>query len=313
MNSTEKIYTMQDGYQIFGYKWEDENIQPAGLVFLLHGMSEHILRYEEFAENLTKKGYIVYGHDQRGHGKSGGMLKELGYFSKEDGFNKVVIDAETIARDIQNEYPDLPLYLFGHSMGSFVVRRFIQTFQGKIAGAIISGTGFDPGVQGSMGSMLAMSAIRTGKGHLPNKLLTFLSFGAFNRTFKPTETEFDWLSRDINEVYKYIEDPLCGFICSSSFYRDLFFGLKTIHIGKEINRIPKDLPLFIISGGMDPVGGFIKGVQKVVEQYEKAGLSNVEYHYYQDARHELLHEINREEVIEDIHQWLNERVTSTVT
>jgi alpha-beta hydrolase superfamily lysophospholipase len=306
MNTIEKVYKMQDQYQIYGYKWENKRIDPIGMVLLSHGMSEHIKRYEDFAENLTKVGYIVYGHDQRGHGKSGETIKELGYFSKNDGFNKVVTDLEYIADEIQKEHSDLPLFLFGHSMGSFVVRRLIQTYQGNLAGAIISGTGFDPGLQGSMGSILASSVIKTGKGHLPNKLLTFLSFGSFNRGFKPTETDFDWLSRDINEVYKYIEDPLCGFFCSSTFYRDLFFGLKTIHIEKEINRIPKKMPIFIISGGMDPVGGQVKGVQKVVEQYEKAGLSDVKYHYYQDARHELLHEINRDEVIEDIITWLHD-------
>lgn len=282
----------------------DDSTQVKGVVQLAHGMVEHIMRYEHFAQYLTNQGLIVYGNDHRGHGKSVMAPDDRGYFADEDGFQKVVQDMQELTQKIKAEHPELPIFLFGHSMGSFLTRRYIQLYGGELSGVILSGTGFDPGLMGKIGVQLAKLDARRIGPRTPSKLMNKLVFGGFNKSFSPARTEFDFLSRDNDVVDAYIADDLCGFIPAARFYADLLTGMQIIHQSDEIAKVPKNLPIYLIAGDLDPVGDNGKGVEKVYEQYKDAGLTNVDIKLYKDARHEILNELNKEEVYKDIADWL---------
>lgn len=287
-----------------GYCWMPEKPNQAKAVIqIAHGMAEHILRYEQFAEYLTTQGYIVYGHDHRGHGGSVMAPDDWGFFADSNGFEKVVEDMHMISEKIQKQYPELPLFLFGHSMGSFLARRYIQLYK-NISGVILSGTGGSQGLIGKAGKLIAAIEARRIGRRTPSKLMNTLTFGDFNKAFQPARTAFDFLTRDEQAVDLYIKDKYCGFICSAQFYKDLLYGIEIIHRPKEVAHINHDLPIYLIAGTNDPVGNHGKGVKQVYEQYLAAGIHNVSLSLYQDARHELLSELNKQEVYTDVSNWL---------
>lgn len=296
---------------IFVCSWQPQSTEKVkGVIQLAHGMAEHILRYDDFSKFLVKHGYIVYGNDHRGHGNTIIAPDDQGYFAKENGFEKVVGDLHALTLHIKNEHPNLPLILFGHSMGSFLSRRYIQLYGNDLDGVILSGTGADKGILGKIGYLIAKwERFRKGP-RTPSPLMNQLSFGNFNKAFSPARTEFDFLSRDKNAVDTYIKDKKCGFICSTSFYMDLIKGIEIIHQSKESTKIPKQLPMYIISGDMDPVGDYGKGVQNVFRKYKQLGLKDVRMRLYPKARHELLHEQNKTEVYQDILIWLEQIVSA---
>lgn len=305
MQRTDFTIPTSDDIELFCCKWflpDTDKIR--GIIQLTHGMAEHILRYENFATFLVEHGYIVYGHDHRGHGRTAASEEDIGYFADKDGFQKVVADVKQVTDFIQKEHPHLPIILFGHSMGSFVARRYVQLFGPTLAGAIFSGTGGDPGLLGKFGKIVARAECRRKGRKTPSPLLDRLSFGNFNKQFRPNRTKFDWLSRDEKQVDAYVADTLCGSIFTAGFFIDLFDGLEIIHRGRELERIPASLPLFLISGKQDPVGDNGKAVRAVYEQYKHHGLENVTLKLYEDARHEILNETNREEVYADILKWI---------
>lgn len=288
------------------YNWvPDKPNQARAVIQLAHGMAEHILRYDNFAKYLTAQGYIVYGHDHRGHGGSVMAPDDWGFFADTDGFEKVVEDMHAISNHIHEQHPTLSLILFGHSMGSFLTRRYIQLYGEQLAGVILSGTGGSQGLTGKAGRLVAaMEANRIGR-RTPSKWMDQLTFGSFNKSFEPTRTAFDFLSRNDKAVDTYIEDTKCGFICSAQFYRDLLYGIELIHRPEEIAPIPPRLPIYLIAGAEDPVGDHGKGVQQVYNQYVATGLRNVTMTLYPNARHEILHELNQEEIYTDISAWLH--------
>lgn len=289
-------------------KWIIPDVQPTAIVQLSHGMAEHIERYDTFANFLLQKGIYVYGNDHRGHGQTGKKAGLHGFFAEENGFEQVVDDLYAVNEFIRREYPNVPIFLMGHSMGSFLARRYIQKYSHSIRGVIISGTGGNPGIAGKLGKVIAKREIRKAGVKSPSPLLNRLSFGSFNKGVVNPKTDFDWLSSDPIEVNKYINDPLCGFICSSGYFFDLFTGLEKIHNNQLIQQIPKDLPIFIFSGEKDPVGGNTKGVQKVIQQYKQNGLENVDYMFFKDGRHEMLNETNKEEVFHTVYDWLSKQL-----
>lgn len=295
-----------DGTKIFVYRWlpsSKSNIKAA--VQISHGMAEHAARYERFAKELVKEGYAVYANDHRGHGKTAGSLENVGYFADERGWEKVVEDMHALTMQIVKENPKVPVFLFGHSMGSFLSRNYVMHYGGDIKGLILSGTSGDPGLLGKIGLFVAKREAAKKGAKTKSPLLDKLSFGAFNKAFKPNRTNFDWLSRDNAEVDKYIADPYCGDVFTAGFFCDLLGGLAVINNSKNIGRIPKELPIYLFSGSMDPVGANTKGVLKAFNAFVKAGIRDVTYKFYQDARHETLNEINREEVSKDVIAWLN--------
>ncbi|GGK30926.1 alpha/beta hydrolase [Caldalkalibacillus thermarum] len=308
MSANTFTFTSHDGVEIVAKKWETDQANPKAVVQIAHGMAEHIQRYEDFAKYLVKHHVAVYGNDHRGHGLTGQKMGITGYFADEDGFDKVVGDMMQLTNIIKTEHPGVPVFLFGHSMGSFLARRYIQLYGDQLQGVILSGTGGDPGLLGKLGKLVAQYEIRNKGRKTPSPLLNKLTFGSFNKRFKPNRTAFDWLTRDEREVDKYIEDPLCGGICTAGFFYDLFHGLQVIHDQGQVAQIPKDLPLLFISGDQDPVGKQGKGVLAAVQMYKRAGLKHVSYKLYKDGRHEILNELNRQDVYADIVSWLEEQL-----
>lgn len=309
MEVKEFTFKTQDGITIYCRKWlPKENRTIKGAIQISHGMAEHIKRYDEFAKYLVSEGFIVYGNDHRGHGKTAGSLDNVGYFADEDGWNKVVDDMHTLTRIIKDENENLPIFIIGHSMGSFLTRTYIENYGDEVNGVILSGTGGDPGFIGNIGILIAKSEIKKVGKKGKSKKLNNLSFGNYNSKFKPTRTEFDWLSRDTSVVDKYIEDPYCGSIFSAGFYYDMLTGLKELNKRENIDKIPKNLPVVFLSGDKDPVGDDTKGVLKAYKGYKDAGIVDVSYKFYIGARHEILNEINSEEVYSDIISWINSKI-----
>jgi alpha-beta hydrolase superfamily lysophospholipase len=304
----QSAFTFQtdDGFEIFSKKWIREDVgKPKAIVQIAHGMAEHILRYDSFARELVNENVFVYGNDHRGHGETGRNTNSIGYFADEQGFEKVVQDMQKLTAIIEKEYPDVPIFLFGHSMGSFLSRRYIQIFGSRLSGVILSGTGGDPGVMGKIGKMIAAREIKKKGRKTPSPLLNKLTFENYNKAFQPNKTEFDWLSRDEKEVDKYIDDSFCGGIFTTGFFYDFLSGLGAINKPQNLKLIPGELPIFLISGTKDPVGGKNgKGVLTSLQLFKQAGIRDVSIKLYENARHEILNEINKEEVQKDIIHWI---------
>ncbi|WP_078410422.1 alpha/beta hydrolase [Priestia abyssalis] len=310
MNDTSFYYKSNNGIEIYARKWMPEDAKPKAFVQIAHGMGEHIGRYHDFAQALIEKGYAVYGNDHRGHGLTAKDERDKRYFADENGFGEVVQDMYALTNLIKCKQENIPIFLFGHSMGSFLSRRYIQLYGNQLHGVILSGTGQVPSLLGEAGRMAAKMEMKLKGKRTPSPLLDRLSFGQYNRPFRPNRTDFDWLSRDEQAVDRYINDPLCGGIFSSGFFYDLLSGIKQAGMNNLIQQVPSDLPIFLVSGDEDPVGGHTKGVLKTYTGLKEAGIKDVTYKFYPKGRHEMLHEINRDEVIEDIINWLENHVSS---
>lgn len=293
----------ETGLDIFVYKWVPDG-DVGGVVQISHGMAETASRYERFAEALTGAGYVVYANDHRGHGRTVNDVERVGDLG-EDGFNNMIRNMRQLDGIIKEEHPGLPFFMFGHSMGSFLLQRYMCLYGDRLDGAILSGSNGRVGFLLSIGAFIAKREIKKlGRGHRSVKL-NRLSFGGYNKPFKPNRTAFDWLSRDEAEVDKYVNNPFCGGVFTSGFFYDLSEGLKLIEDKREIQKVPKGLPIYIFSGDNDPVGKFGKGVKRLVNTYKKAGITNVQHRLYKGGRHEMLNETNRDNVIQDTLTWLN--------
>lgn len=301
-------FTSGDGLNIFVYNWLPESGELRGIVQIAHGMAETAERYEKFASELTHHGYIVYANDHRGHGKTAGSIEELGYLADEDGFNWLVKDQYELHKLIKRQHPDLPLFLFGHSMGSFIAQKYIMHYGNELKGLILSGSNGNQGIMLSLGSLLAKREIKKYGARKQSARLDKLSFGSFNKSFRPNRTKFDWLSRDEVQVDKYIDNPYCGTVFTAGFFYDFFRGLKEIEDKRNFVLVPKDLPIYIFSGDKDPVGKFGRGTRNLLERYKKIGVKDIEFKLYRGGRHEMLNEINRDQVFGDIIQWLDKHL-----
>ena len=298
-----------EGVELNVYKWRPEG-EVLGVVQISHGMTENILRYDEFAKYLNNKGFIVYGHDHRGHGLTAKSKDELGYIADNEGFDWLVRDLYELMMMIKEENKGLPIYLFGHSMGSFVSQRFVELHGKEIDGLILSGSNGEPTKLAPIGIFLSNMEIKIfGRKHT-SKMMDNLSFGDFNKKFKPNRTPYDWLCSVDSEVDKYIANEYCGFVCSASFYYDLLRGLRAIHKDENFSSIPKDLPIYILAGDMDPVGFFGKGIVNLYDKLKLTGVKDVEYKLYKNKRHEILNEDNKLEVMNDISTWLFNKVVN---
>ncbi|MFY9494549.1 MAG: alpha/beta hydrolase [Limnochordia bacterium] len=300
------FFEADDQVEIFVRQWAKVD-NPRAVLQIAHGMAEHSARYARFARACNEQGIIVVANDHRGHGHTGERAGVLGYFSPDNGFDRVVDDLHLLNQWLGAQYPDLPIFLLGHSMGSFLARRYIQKYASTIRGVILMGSGGDPGFAVKIAKFIALQQMKKDPTK-PSPLLHKLTLGGYNRSVKNPRTSFDWLTRDHAEVDKYIADPFCGFMCSSGFYYDLFTGLELIHAPDEIKGVPPDLPILVVSGEADPVGANGKGIRQFVKLYEECGLKRIKTILYQEARHELLNETNREEAIRDIFAWLEEQL-----
>ncbi len=300
-------FKTKDGKIIYVHKWSSKT-QAVGVVQIAHGMAEHSARYQKFAEFLTNRGFIVYANDHRGHKKTEGSVENLGFFADENGWNLVVDDMRQLTNIISDENPELPIFLLGHSMGSLLIRTYITKYNDKIKAVVLSGTSGESGFMVKMGKFTA-KLIGSLKGkQTPSKLLDNMSFGKFNKAFAPNRTSFDWLSRDNEQVDKYVNDPYCGTVFSNRFFFDMVSGVDYNNQKENINKIDKNLPILFVSGRLDPVGNFGHGVIKVIDAYKIAGIKNIEYKFYEDARHEILNETNKKEVYKDILDWIEKNI-----
>jgi len=298
-----------DGKKIFTMcRLPDKGKNIKAIVQISHGMAEHSARYEEFAEVLTGSGIGVYANDHRGHGRTAGSIENVGFFAEKNGWELVVDDMHLLTKEINKSHPNVPFFLFGHSMGSFLSRDYVTSFGNEVDGLILSGTAADPGPLGYLGIFISKLSGQIFGKRSKSYIMDKLSFVAFNGKFKPNRTRFDWLSRDEEQVDKYIIDPYCGGVFSAGFFYDMLRGIKKIHKKKNIDSVPEFLPMFFISGEKDPVGNNTRGVKKVIDMYVRSGIKNIDFKFYPNARHEILNEINREEVYEDITNWIGEKL-----
>lgn len=274
---------------------------------IAHGMVEHIDRYDEFAAYLADRGIFVMAGDHLGHGLTAKDADSLGYFAKNRD-DAVLSDLCNIARTAQNDYPDLPHFLLGHSMGSFFTRRLIAEHPDVADGAIIMGTGHQSRALVLAGLTLArLIALFCGERHR-SKLIDSLAFGSYNRAFEPARTPRDWLSRDEAKVDEYIADPLCGGLFTLNAYIGMFRTIRLLYSKRRLAKMRPDMPILFISGGSDPVGEAGVGVRRACDSFARAGMSDLELKLYPEARHEILNEINREQVYADILEWLESKM-----
>ena len=312
----ESWFACDDGARLFLRRWQaagDKGKAKAALL-VLHGMAEHGGRYARMAERLSAAGIAVWATDQRGHGKTAnpavngpGQGGLLGHACDRDTFDRVSADMGGLAGVMRQAFPGLPLFLLGHSWGSFIAQRCIETWgsePGSIDGCILSGSRGPGGLKIAAGApVLALLAFIVGarRGTL---IARALADGPYNRPFRPNRTGADWLSRDEAEVDAYLADSCSGMLCSAGFYRDLAAGLRLIHQEKEMARIRQDLPVYVFSGSADPVGEMGDSPTALVKAYRNLGIADLEFVLYPGARHEPLNETNREEVTENLLSWI---------
>ena len=282
--------------------------KPRAVVQIAHGIAEHIDRYRPFMEFLADNGFVVAGNDHLGHGKSIRVPGEQGFFAEKDGWWRVVDDMDKLHDIMSNEYPELPYVLFGHSMGSFLTRTYLIKHPDKYDGVILSGTGHQSPalVLGGNAAASVMAKLNGAMGD--GAKLDSLAFGSYLNKIENPRTKFDWLSRDTEQVDKYIADPLCGFVGKIGLYRDMMQGIKFITDKKNIAQMNKEKPVYFMSGDGDPVGDYGKGVERAYKAFCDAGLHDVFMRLYPGGRHEMLNETNKEQVYQDILNWLNEKI-----
>ena len=295
-----------DGTPLHVRHWHTDQ-PPRAVLMIAHGMAEHAGRYTRLAEHLLVDGYHVYALDQRGHGETA-QHGVLGLYAEHDGWNKVVGDLASLNHHIRQQHPQTPILLLGHSMGSYIGMAYLMRHSCSLHGAILSGSNYQPLALYRAAALIArFERWRLGPSGR-SRLINWLSFGSFNKPFRPNRTAFDWLSRDPQEVDKYISDPLCGFVCTTQLWCDLLGGLQQITPPRHLAQIDSDLPLLVIGGDQDPVSQG-KRLIDLASALRKAGIKNVELKLYPEARHELLNESNHAEVTDYLHQWLQRVLT----
>ena len=290
--------------RIHYYKWVPEG-KPVAVLQIVHGIAETALRYEAAARYFNSLGYVVAAEEHMGHGKS--TASQRGYF--EGGWLSAVKDTLSLTVHLQKEYADLPFAMFGHSMGSFMLRTILCRFPDrKLDAAVISGTGWQPREALPALEAAARAFCRREGPKAVSPVLNKLVFGSYNDRVEHPETDFDWLSRDSRAVRAYLQDPDCGFPATTGLLLDLTRGLRMVEDPENLRNMPRDLPVFFTAGSMDPVGDYGKGVERTAEEFKKAGMKDVSLRIYPLCRHELLNEINRQEICEDLARWLEKKL-----
>ncbi|MCL2721056.1 MAG: lysophospholipase [Treponema sp.] len=327
MVQTETFFESHDGTKLFLYRWSPENMQkPKAVLHIAHGMAEHAFRYKRLAQRLTEAGIEVWAADQRGHGKTANLEVNgpdkgglLGHCTDGNGFISVTADIHMINIEIRKNRPDIPFFLLGHSWGSFIIQNYMEYSKPpskgngsspdslKINGYILSGTKGPGDFMVKIGvPFMTLFAFLRGQ-RKGSRFAKAMADGPYNKPFKPNRTAFDWLCRDEKEIDDYLSDPLCGFLCSTGFYRDLAKLLYNIHRPDATARINRSSPVYVFCGSADPVGDMGKSPTALVNIYRNLGIDDCEFVLYPGARHETLNETNREEVIENLLSWINKR------
>ena len=291
---------MADGTPLFVRRWLAVSGTPKGVVQVIHGAAEHSARYDRFAKHLNREGWLVYADDHRGHANTRVRTKALGDAGP-DAWNKFVTDEKALTDHIKRQHPGLKVFLLGHSMGSFIAQDYVQRYGNAVAGVVLSGSN---GVLANADQTVAAVRDLAKKDPLGPSPVFASVFESFNKPFTG-KAGFEWLSRDAAEVKKYTDDPTCGFPFSNELVADFFTGLRDLWNPANEARIPKGMPIYVVSGDQDPVGGNTAGLKILLANYQRYGLTDVQHKFYPGARHEILNETNREEVERDIIAWLN--------
>ncbi|MBP3366885.1 MAG: alpha/beta hydrolase [Treponema sp.] len=300
-------FSQSDGNTNVVYQWIPETVSH--VVVLSHGMAEHAARYARFAEFLGRNNVALIAEDHRGHGKTGQKAQAAGtgslsVLAESDGFNRVSQDIYEELLYARRLFPGACLVLFGHSFGSFIAQNVIEQHGDSMDKAVLCGTAGPRPLTIALAKCAGALVLAVQGREKAGRLLNFLTFGSSNARIKERRTEFDWLSRDSSEVDLYVDDPLCGIPATNGFLYDIYCGLSQIHRKKRISMIPKELPVLIAAGTADPVGSYGKTVKRLYRCYRKAGMKKVSLSLYEDARHELLNETNRDIIMEDMLKFI---------
>lgn len=299
-----------DDTPVHVHRWlPDDGVDVRGVVQVVHGMAEHGARYAPLAEDLTAAGFAVYADDHRGHGRTAQTTDDLGFLAASRGWALVLDDLHRLTQLARGEQPGVPVVLLGHSMGSFLAKQYVGTFPDAVDALVLSGSDGPAGALAEVGAVVARVERRRLGPRGRSQVLDQMTFGSYNKAFEPTRTDFDWLSRDPAQVDAYIADPWCGFVATTQMFMDLLGGLRAIELPAVRDRVRRDLPVHVFSGALDPVGGE-DGVRRLVAAYEEMGLRDVQHRVYPDGRHEMLNEVNRDEVVADLLAWLDRVVAA---
>lgn len=303
----EFYYDSRDGKtKIHAMEWMPKG-EVKGVLQMCHGMVEYIERYHEFAEFLSQNGYYVVGHDHLGHGKSICSSENLGFFHETDGNDCVIGDIHQLRIQTEEKYPNVPYFMLGHSMGSFLVRQYIGFYGAGITGAIIMGTGDQPNVILRAGKFICRF-IATFRGwKYRSSFVDNMAAGGYNKAFENETDGSNWLSRNPENVIKYKNDLLCGYLFTVNAYYHMFSGMLKMNVQEKEKRIPKGLSVAFVSGKEDPVGNFGNGVKRVYKKYKLNGMQDVKIRLYENDRHEILNELDKEQVYQDLLMWLEKR------
>lgn len=288
--------------------WTPAEKKPKAVLQIIHGMCEHIERYDRFAKYLNDNGIAVIGHDILGHGKSVISKENLGYFAPKHGNKYNILDIKMI-HDIGRElFPESSYFIFGHSMGSFLLRQYLHTYRNSsLSGAIIAGTGHETRNTIKFAGLLANSLCKLHGKRYRSKLLFDLTLGNKNRAFVDENSKYAWLSGNKKERLKYEEDPLCHFIFTASAYRDMFYGISTLYFPKNLAKMDKNLPILLTGGTMDPIGNYGVDIEKVYDSYKAYSFKDVSLKLWRGMRHEILNETNYLAVYDYICKWIEAR------
>jgi alpha-beta hydrolase superfamily lysophospholipase len=304
VSEEELIVRADDGFPLFVRRWNAPG-SPRAVVQIAHGMAEHGGRYAALASALNDIGATVIAGDHRGHGRSINESAPRGHFNDHRGWEKAVGDLHHVREQARPAGLDVPHFLLGHSLGSFLAQQYITVFGAGLDGVILSaGNGAPRGRARHALWVARLEKLIKGSRRQANWMHR-LTFGEFNRPFRPSRTGFDWLSRDETIVDAYIRDPDCGFVCTTALWADFLAAARTLLAEEALAAVDRDLPVLIVSGTRDPVGEFGQGVRRLHEAYLSAGFRDVTCKLYDDARHEVLNETNREEVISDVISWID--------
>ncbi len=300
VNTKSFSYPSADGKnEIFAVKYWDDVHKPIGALQIAHGMAEHIARYEDFAHYMVGRGFVVYGANHLGHGPTA-QKEDLGFFAQNNGDAVVVADMAALTKIICEENAKLPIFLMGHSMGSIFARVYAAKYSDLVNGVIFMGTS-GPNPAAGVGVKLVSGVVAAKGARAHSKMVDGLF--AFNKIKNP-RTEFDWLSFDEEQVNKYIADPLCGFKFTVSAYRDVLVAMNFVSTQAWANGLTKNMPVLLVSGKEDPVGNFGAGVEAVDALLKNAGVEDVTLMLFENARHEVLNEVNRNNYYKEIGNWL---------
>ncbi len=283
--------------------------RPQGILQIAHGMCEYLERYEPFIEFMVEQGWIVCGNDHLGHGRTAADESGYGYMGGKDGWRNMVKDMHTLTRRMQQLHAGLPIFLLAHSMGSFLGRAYLTQYGQEIAGAIIMGTSSGVGMIPTAAALLLIRLLMVVKGErYRSPGLQKLVFGSYNRRITDPATDSDWISSDPKTVQAYTADPMCQFTFTLSGFRNLLHVLQFVSMPSWAYQVPKDLPIYLVSGQEDPVGSYGKGPRKVAKRLQNAGVKDLTLTLYPDYRHEPLNERDREKVYQDLLTWLQEHL-----